>query len=119
MAIEITQNNLLTEHLNWLSKLDNAKLSFKDLELRLQNGLKEFIGAKMLPLVESYQNRFIRQREVIDELRHDIKQHENHLQKLDQHPHLLLLTHVNLRDQFKRFFELFIELERDFDEFLA
>lgn len=119
MAAEITQNLLFTEHLNWLHKLDNAKLSFKDLEQRLQIGFSEFANAKMLPQVESFQNRFILQREVIDVLRHEIKQHENHLQQLDQPTHLLLLMHLNLSDQFYRFFELFIELERDFDEFLA
>ena len=119
MATEITQNLLLTEHLEWLTKLDNTKTYFKDLELRLQNGLKDFAHAKLLPQVESFQNRFIRQKEVIDELRHEIKQHENHLQRLDQPSHLLLLTHANLREQYNRFFELFIELERDFDEFLA
>jgi len=119
MATEITQNLLLTEHLSWLTKLDNAKFHFKDLELRLQNGLKETTDASLLPQAESFQNRFIRQKEVIDELRHEIKQHENHLQRLDQPSHLLLLTHVNLREQYNRFYELFIELERDFDEFLA
>lgn len=119
MATEITQDLFLTEHIGWLSKLDSTKMCFKALELQLQDGLKEFTKARLMPQVESFQNRFIRQREVIDELRHEIKQHENHLQQLDQPAHLLLLTHVNLRDQFNRFLELFVELERDFDEFLA
>jgi hypothetical protein len=38
---------------------------------------------------------------------------------LDQPSHLLLLTHVGLREQYNRFYDLYIELERDFDEFLA
>ncbi len=119
MATEITQDLFFTEHIGWLTKLDNTKMYFKELELQLQDGLKEFTNARLMPQVESFQNRFILQREVIDELRHEIKQHESHLQQLDQPAYLLLLTHVNLRDQFNRFLELFVELERDFDEFLA
>lgn len=119
MTTNTTQNLLLSEHLTWLSKLDSTKRYFKELELKLQTSFKGKEASFMLPLVESFQNRFIRHREVIDELRHEIKQHENHLEKMDQPTHLLVLTHSNLRDQYNRFFELFIELERDFDEFLA
>ena len=37
--------------------------------------------------LEHFQNQYIRQREVIDVLRHDIKQHENFLEKeAKEHP---------------------------------
>ncbi len=114
-----TQNLLFTEHVAWLRELDQAKHQVKDLESRLEASMVQFGQSKMLAKVESYQNRFIRQREVIDELRHEIKQHENHLEQMDQPTHLLLLSHIALREQFNRFYDLFIELERDFDEFLA
>jgi hypothetical protein len=119
MATDTTQNLLFTEHKVWLSQLEGTKQQFAELQQRLQTGLKGLNHSTMLAKAESFQNRFIRQKEVIDELRHEIKQHENHLESLDQPTHLLLLTHVNLRDQYQRFYELFIELERDFDEFLA
>ncbi|OYU97142.1 MAG: hypothetical protein CFE21_02290 [Bacteroidetes bacterium B1(2017)] len=110
---------LFTEHTNWLRMIDQTKSQYKDLQNRLERALPQFDHTALMARVEQFQNRFIRHREVIDELRHEIKQHENHLQQLDQPNHLLLLTHINLRDQFNRFYDLYIELERDFDEFLA
>lgn len=114
-----TQNTLFSEHLQWLHYIDNTKPKIVDLRKKLEDAVPHFGGTQLMPRVEQFQNRLIRQREVVDELRHEIKQHENHLQKLDQPSHLLLLTHVNLRNQFNRFLDLYVELERDFDEFLA
>ncbi|MCF8426998.1 MAG: hypothetical protein K9H61_01365 [Bacteroidia bacterium] len=113
------QAQLFTEHVNWLRVIDQTKSQFQDLQARLELGLPQFTHTHLMARVEQFQNRFIRQREVIDELRHEIKQHENHLERKDQPGHLLLLTHITLRDQFNRFYDLYIELERDFDEFMA
>ena len=113
------QSMLFTEHLNWLRSMAQTKNQFKELQSRLEHAIPHFSNTENMPRVEQFQNRFIRQREVIDELRHEIKQHENHLEQKDQPNQLLLLTHISLRNQFNRFYELYIELERDFDEFLA
>jgi hypothetical protein len=114
-----TQSMLFTEHFSWLRIMDQTKNQFKELQSRLEESIPQFSYSGSMARVEQFQNRFIRQREVIDELRHDIKQHENHLEEMDQPNQLLLLTHISLREQFNRFYDLFIELERDFDEFLA
>lgn len=119
MTTSTTQNLLFTEHLSWLNALVQIKSNYKDFDLKLQLSAAGITNAKLLAQVESFQNRCIRQKEVLDELRHEIKQHENHLEQMDQPSHLLLLMHVNLRDQFNRFFDLYLELERDFDEYLA
>lgn len=113
------QNKLFSEHVQWLNYIETTKPKICDLRQKLADVIPHFTGTQMMPCVEQFQNRFIRQREVIDELRHEIKQHENHLERLDQPSHLLLLTHISLREQFNRFLDLYIELERDFDEFLA
>jgi hypothetical protein len=114
-----SQSLLFSEHVNWLRVIDQTKTQFKDLQNRLEHALPLYLHTPHMARVEQFQNRFIRHREVIDELRHEIKQHENHLELLDQPSHLLLLTHVGLREQYNRFYDLYIELERDFDEFLA
>lgn len=114
-----SQALLFTEHQSWLRVIDQTKIQFRDLQIRLEHALPQFKNSLMMARVEQFQNRFIRQKEVIDELRHEIKQHENHLEQMDQPTHLLLLTHIGLREQFNRFFELYVELELDFDEFLA
>lgn len=114
-----SQALLFTEHHNWLRVIDQTKVQFRDLQSRLEHALPQFSHTPLMARVEQFQNRFIRQREVLDELRHEIKQHENHLEQMDQPTHLLLLTHIGLREQYSRFYELYIELERDFDEFLV
>jgi hypothetical protein len=119
MTTQTTQNLLFTEHLTWLNTLVQIKNLYKDFELKLQLSAVGIANAIVLAKVESFQNRCIRQKEVLDELRHEIKQHENHLERMDQPAHLLLLMHVNLRDQYNRFFDLYLELERDFDEYIA
>ncbi len=119
MSTAIAQNLLFTEHILWIKNLDQVKIEFKELQSRLEKALPNFQSQPILARVEQFQNRFIRQREVVDELRHEIKQHENHLERLDEPTHVLLMNHVTLRAQYNRFYELFIEMERDFDEFLA
>lgn len=119
MNTSSAQNLLYTEHLNWLKVLAQSKVQLVDLETRLASSMGQLAHTKMLAQAESFQNRFIRQREVVDELRHEVKQHENHLERMDQPSHLLLLTHVGLREDLARFYDLYLELQRDFDEFLA
>jgi hypothetical protein len=119
MSQNAAQAQLFSEHINWLRMIDQTKAQFRELQRRLELSLPQLNHTSMMVRVEQFQNKFIRQREVIDELRHEIKQHENHLQRLDQPSHLLLLTHISLRDQFNRFYDLYIELQRDFDEFMA
>ncbi|MDZ4666658.1 MAG: hypothetical protein SGJ00_02125 [bacterium] len=119
MSQTASQSVLFSEHAKWLRVIDQTKLQFKELQKRLEHALPHYLHTPEIARVEQFQNQFIRHKEVIDELRHEIKQHENHLEKKDQPAHLLLLTHVALRDQFNRFYDLYIELERDFDEFLV
>jgi hypothetical protein len=114
-----SQALLFNEHNNWLRIIDQTKLQFKEMQNRLEHAIPIYVHSPIMAKVEQFQNRFIRQREVLDELRHEIKQHENHLEQMDQPNHLLLLTHISLREEFNRFYDLYIELERDFDEFLA
>ena len=115
----IAQNLLYTEHNLWLKNLDQLKAGCKDLQGRLELLITKFKKPELLARIEQFQNRFIRQREVIDELRHEIKQHENHLEQNNFPSHILLLEHNELREKYSRFYDLFIELERDFDEFLV
>src|ERR1044072_748680 len=112
----MAQNLLFTEHISWLKNIDQAKSELRELELRLEKAAPQFHAKAMMARVEQFQNRLIRQREVLDELRHEVKQHDNHLETMDSPAHVLLLEHIGLREQYNRFYELFIELERDFDE---
>jgi uncharacterized membrane protein YgaE (UPF0421/DUF939 family) len=118
------QDALTTEHIKWLGFIDHSKKELKSMQERMADFLSSFNSARLAPRVEQFQNRFIRQAEVSDILRHNIKAHENDIERmsrlsLDYLQLRVSQDHVALKSEFKRYVELFVELEQDFDEFIA
>ncbi len=120
----MTAMALETEHLKWLKNLDMYKqqLNMMDQEIA------EFVATKppraLTPKIEQFQNQFIRQREVLDTLRHNVKAHENEIERmtnfaLEYLRDRVTREHLKLKIEFKRFVELFMEMEQDFHDFLA
>lgn len=112
------------EYLQWLKEIDFYKSQLKKMQGELEAFLPTFYSRDFAARVEQFQNRFIRQREVIDILRHDVKAHENSFEALR------ILPTPDLRDRVERmhnrlrkdvivFVDLFVELEQDFNDFLA
>lgn len=123
MEILRVQNTILTEHISWLQYIDHAKQELKEMQSRMVELMPTF-STKMVVKVEQFQNRFIRQKEVTDILRHNIKAHENDIERmtrlsLDYLQLRVASDHAALKSEFKRYVELFVELEQDFIEFLA
>lgn len=91
---------------------------------RLEEITSKNTDDEMLAKVESFQNRFIREKEVIDTLLHDIKIHEEKLsQHAKDHPvaieHQYFENHTGLQDRMQRFVELWKELRNEFLPFVA
>lgn len=112
------------EYTNWLKKIDSYKTELTGMQKQLEQVLKDYYSKALAARGEQFQNRFIRQREVIDILRHDVKAHENDLQALEAKDNDSLRERVKnirwkLRDEVRTFKDLFVELERDFSDFLA
>lgn len=112
------------EYAQWLAEIDFYKVELAKMQRQLEDFLPTFYKASFAAMVERFQNRFIRQREVIDILRHDVKQHENDIQRLQTNPTPELRDkvsriHMRLRGDMNTFVDLFVELERDFSDFLA
>lgn len=112
------------EYKNWLRKIDDYKLELNGMQKQLETTLSSYYSHSFAAMVEQFQNRFIRQREVIDILRHDVKAHENDLERLEKVSDESLRERVKavrwkLRDEVRTFKDLFVELERDFSDFLA
>jgi ABC-type molybdate transport system ATPase subunit len=123
METQIAQNVLITEHISWLNYIDHSKQELREMQNRLIE-LAPFFSNKMLVRVEQFQNRFIRQKEVTDILRHNIKAHENDIERmtrlsLDYLQLRVTNDHLALKNEFKTYVELFVELVQDFNEFLA
>jgi hypothetical protein len=112
------------EHIIWLKHLDFYKTQLNIMEKELQGFAKESSSKKVAPKIEQFQNQFIRQREVIDLLRHNVKQHENEIERMTRFALEYLRDrvtkdHMVLRSEYVRFVELFIGMEQDFHDFLA
>jgi hypothetical protein len=115
-----TSNALETEHLKWLNTLD----FYKQQVVLMEDEISEFAATNpprsLTPRIEQFQNRFIRQREVLDTLRHNIKAHENEIERmtnfaLEYLRDRVTREHLKLKVESKRF----MQLEQDFQDFLA
>lgn len=117
-------NQLHFEHSLW-----SNELSFYKDELKLLNNYLEEIASKntkhdVMVEVEQFQNRFIRQKEVLDTLLHDINEHEQLVLHAFQNLNPIQATkskfedHAALRESIDTFKKLYAELKLEFFKFL-
>lgn len=120
----LVSNALETEHFKWLKALD----LYKQQLVVMEREMIDFVASKpprsLSPRIEQFQNQFIRQREVLDILKHNVKSHENEIERmtnfaLEYLRDRVTREHIKLKGEYKRFVELFMELEQDFHDFLA
>ncbi len=123
METMTTSASIEKEHFIWLKHLDFYKAQLGMMDKELLGFAKESSSKKVAPRIEQFQNQFIRHREVMDELRHNIKQHENEIERMTRFAleylrDRITKDHIELRADYKRFVELFIEMEQDFQDFM-
>jgi hypothetical protein len=117
-------NELHADHRKWI-----ALLKFYSDEINsFNNRLSEIVGTnskkEVLAHIEHFQNQFIRQKEVIDMIRHDVLLSEKDLQaKISINPlasdHQRMLDNQVLRGQIDTFTKIFDELKSEFKQFLS
>ncbi len=117
-------SDLHSEHTEWLNKLSFNKDEIQSFNNRLAEVIKANNSIEVAANVEHFQNQFIRQREVIDELRHEIKQYENNLvMQVEANPvasdHRIVVDHPGLRDQMETFEKIYSDLKNEFNHFLS
>lgn len=117
-------SDLHSEHIEWLNKLAFDKDEIQSFNKRLGEVIKANNSTDVAAHVEHFQNQFIRQNEVIDELRHDIKQYENSLAtQVEANPvasdHRFAVDHPGLRDQMDTFEKIYKDLKNEFTSFLG
>ena len=117
-------SDLHFEHQVWLNTLQFCKDEIAIFERRMGELATRNTDKALLAELEHFQNQYIRQREVIDELRHELKQHENALEKeVRDHPvaveHRLFHDHTTHREAMATFEKLYRELKTDFQHWLA
>ena len=116
--------DLHNDHKLWLNKLAFCKEEISILEHRMEEIAKRNTGYEVMAELEHFQNQYIRQREVIDELRHELKLHENGLAKESiEHPiaidHRLFTDHTTHRGAMETFDKLYYELKSEFMQWLV
>lgn len=115
---------LHTENADWLKRLDFYTDETRIMRERIEEIASKNTGADIRGQVEHFQNQFIIQKNHIDELRHDINDHENFIvSQVKENPvavdHRRLQDHPVLRDRMNDFEKIFNELRTELNLFLA
>ena len=117
VSIEQFQDELQS----WKRELSSTKEEIKSFEQELANLTCKHQNREVLAHVEHFQNNFIRQKEVIDELRHDLPDSRNKVENIfnsrshseeEEHD-----VHAHLADRMETFRKLYSELKDDFQRF--
>ena len=123
MITTLPPYKLHIEYQFWIAELNFDVEMIKIFESHLAFIALGNTAKKLMPRIEQFQNQFIRQREVIDELKHDLNVSEKQLaafvrdmspigfdnERLDNHP--------KLRERFLVFRDLFDDLKSRFRHF--
>ena len=117
-------NDLHFDHQEWLNRLKFYKDEIAIFERRLEDIVKRNTTMEVMAELEHFQNQYIREREVIDELRHDIKQHENFLERESKErptaiDHRVFGDHAGLRDRMETFERLYADLKHELHRWLV
>ena len=120
----IYMSDLHFEHKVWLSSMAFYKDEIEIFRHRLAEVMNKNNKIEVTSRVESYQNKFIRQREVIDQLVHDINKDEDALIKdVKENPvasdHRFYPDHSTLRNRMESFDHIYKELKSEFMRFIA
>lgn len=112
------------EHRVWLNKLSFYKDELSIMGNRISEIAHKNTAKEVLSLVERFQNQLIIQKEQIDILNHDIKQHESQLEAAVLHnptavDHQKFSDHPEQRDRVETFEKMFNELRGELIRFLS
>ncbi|NNF02548.1 MAG: hypothetical protein HKN22_07665 [Bacteroidia bacterium] len=115
-------SELHSEHDEWQNKIKFYKGELSQFNTRLSDLVSKNSSPEILPSVEHFQNQFIRQREVLDIMRHDMKQHENAIEEKESEKvspeDKIVKAHSVQQEKLDQFEKLFQELRNEFHLFL-
>ncbi|MFY0643970.1 MAG: hypothetical protein JXR19_05850 [Bacteroidia bacterium] len=117
-------SELHKEHVQWTKKLNFAKDEIKTFQNRLSEIVMANTKTEVLASLEHFQNQFIRQNEVIDEILHIIHLEEDKIvanakQNNVATDHRKAAENEDLVDQMVSFEKIFAELKEEFKKYLS
>lgn len=112
------------EHRLWTNNMKFYYDEVRIFENRLEELVKRNTKIEVTSQIEHFQNQFIRQKEVAQELISKCGDHDKFLANQAQdHPiaidHVLFADHTKLRDQVETFEKIYKELKAEFMSFLV
>ena len=120
----IYNSDLYFEHKQWKRELLFWEDELKSFKNRLDEISTRWTDKNVLALLEQFQNRFIHQAEVIDEMQHDIDFHENNISGHDKRSEEvldinLIKKHIEFRKNMEMQRSINGDLKKDFFRFLT
>lgn len=119
----ITIPKLHLEYRLWMNELVYCKQEITIFENHLEELVRKNTDTVARAQVEHFQNQFIRQKEVIDELKHKLNISERQLAGFVKElsgmglESIKMDNHGNLRDDIKMFRQIYTELKDEFRRF--
>lgn len=112
------------DHKQWLNNLVFYKDELKIMQNRIAEIAQKNTSKEVLANVEHFQNQFIVQKELIDTISHDLKLHEQSLEKEVKKnetaiDHRKFPVHLNELENMQSFEKIFNELRKELNVFLA
>ena len=121
----ITIPKLHSEYRLWVNELSFCKEEIGIFESHLEEIAGKNSGMAVRARIEQFQNHFIREKEVIDELRHRLNVSERQLAGFVKElsgmglESIRMDNHVNLREEMQIFRKIYKELKENFRRFEA
>ncbi len=111
--------DMLAEHKEWQAKINFYRSEIERMKETLSKTLQDESNQYNMPHVEHFQNQFILQKDVLDIMRHDFKQHENKIEAHSSKPVLNLAgMHQNEREKLISYEKIFKDLREEFQSFI-
>lgn len=113
-----------TDHNDWLQAIEFYEKDLDILENRLSEVASKNTSHDAMAGVEHFQNQLIVQRNNIDELRHSINEHVEHVADDVKHhagkiETIFVGEHDKMKDEFESFEKVVKELRKEFNEYLS
>ncbi len=113
-----------TDHNEWLQAIEFYEKDLDILENRLSEIASKNTHHDAMAGVEHFQNQLIVQRNNIDELRHSINEHVQHVADDAMHHAgkmgtIFVGEHDKMKDEFESFEKVVKELRKEFNEYLT
>ncbi|WP_053992007.1 hypothetical protein [Mangrovimonas sp. TPBH4] len=112
------------EHKQWERELLFWEDELKSFNNRLEEVVKRWTNHSVLAQLEHFQNQFIRQKEVMDTLQHDINVHETDMAQHDKKSETVLnydlaKKHFMLRERMETQRMIYHDLKKELFKFLT